>query len=345
MTAMTAKHSSPATTPAVTRAATMQAVTQDRYGSPDVLRLRDVPRPEIGDDGVLVRVRAVSLNAVDWHLMRGAPFVARLGEGLRTPKQTIPGVDVAGVVEAVGKDVTELAVGDEVFGARNGSLAELLAGRVRNFVPKPENLTFEEAAAIPVAATTALQAIRDQGGLQAGQTVLVDGAGGGVGSYTVQIAKAFGGHVTATTSGSKVEMVRGLGADEVLDYERVDPTRLDRRFDLVLDVGGYRSNGALRRIVTPAGTIVGVGAGSSRLVPLLLGMADAMVRSRVLKQRVKFFLARTNRADLLVLRDLAAAGRVRPVIERTYPLSQVADAMRAIESGQVAGKVVVTVSP
>jgi len=222
MTAMTANPPSPAestpTAPAgvsasTTAATAMQAVVQDRYGSADVLRVRTVPRPDIGDDGILVRVKAVSLNAADWHLMRGAPFIARLGQGLRKPKQDVQGIDLAGVVESVGRDVTELEVGDEVFGTRSGALAEYVAGRLRNFARKPPGLSLAEAAALPVAAETALQALRNQGGLQPGQTVLIDGAGGGVGIYAVQIAKALGGRVTAATSSAKVDMVRALGAD------------------------------------------------------------------------------------------------------------------------------------
>jgi len=351
MTAMTANPPSPAestpTAPAgvsasTTAATAMQAVVQDRYGSADVLRVRTVPRPDIGDDGILVRVKAVSLNAADWHLMRGAPFIARLGQGLRKPKQDVQRIDLAGVVESVGRDVTELEVGDEVFGTRSGALAEYVAGRLRNFARKPPGLSFAEAAALPVAAETALQALRNQGGLQPGQTVLIDGAGGGVGIYAVQIAKALGGRVTAATSSAKVDMVRSLGADEVIDYEHADPTTLGRRFDLVVDVGGYRSKRALRRIVTPNGTIVTVGAGSGRLLGLLAGMVDGTFRSRVLRQRLKFFLARANRDDLLFVRDLAASGKLRPVVERTYPLSDVAAAMRHLESGQVAGKLVIT---
>lgn len=324
-------------------AATMRAVTQDRYGPPDVLRISDLPVPEIGDDGVLVRVRAASVNAADWHMSRGEPFLARLGSGLRRPTQVTPGIDLAGVVEAVGREVTELKAGDEVFGARNGAFAEVVAGRVRNFVPKPANLSFEEAAALPVAGVTALQALRDHGGLQPGQRVLLLGSGGGVGVHAVQIAKALGGRVTAETATRNVEMVASLGADEVLSYEQTDVTRGGRRFDLVVDVGGYRSTRALRRLVTHDGTIVKIGAGSASLPALLAGILDSVIRERVLKQRVRQFLARTNRPDLLYLADLATAGTLRPVIDRTFPLSEIAEAMRYMEIGRVSGKLVVTI--
>jgi NADPH:quinone reductase-like Zn-dependent oxidoreductase len=337
MTAVTATFGSQATT------ATMRAVVQDRYGAPDVLHVAEVPIPAIGDDGILVRVKAVSLNAADWHLSRGAPFLARLGNGIRRPSQPTPGIDLSGVIEAVGRDVTELHVGDEVFGTRSGCLGEHVAGRLRNFALKPENLTFEQAAAIPVAAETALQALRNHGELQAGQRVLVLGSGGGVGIYTVQIAKALGAHVTAETAREKVAMLQSLGADEVIDYQATDVTKSGRRFDLVVDVGGYRALRSLRRLVTAEGTIVHIGAGSGKLGWLLSGIVAGLFRERVLKQRIRSFLAKTNRDDLLFLRDLAVAGKIRPVIDRTYSLDQVPEAMRYLESGKVAGKLVVRV--
>jgi NADPH:quinone reductase-like Zn-dependent oxidoreductase len=321
----------------------MRAVTQDRYGKPDVLRINEVPAPEIGDDGVLVRVRAVSLNAADWHMSEGSPILARLGGGLRRPSQVTPGIDLAGVVEAVGKDVTELAVGDEVFGTRNGALAELVAGRVRNFASKPANLSFEEAAALPVAGETALQAVRNHGALKAGQTVLLLGSGGGVGIYAVQLVKALGGYVIAETATRNLEMLRGLGADEVISYEQTDIAKSGRRFDLVVDVGGFRSLRTLRRLAARDGIIVNIGAGSANGFGLLIGLANAMVRERVLKQRIRQFLAKTNRPDLLYLGELASAGQLRPVIERTYPLTEIADAMRQMASGRVSGKLVVTI--
>ena len=321
----------------------MKAIVQDRYGSPDVLRLRDVEMPTIANDGVLVRVRATSVNAMDWHLMRGRPYFARVGMGLRRPKQAIGGVDVAGIVEAVGQDVTELRPGDEVFGARSGAYAEYVAGRVRNFVPKPANLSFEEAAAIPVAAITALQALRDQGQVQPGQRVLIIGAGGGVGSFSVELAKAFGATVTAATSTANLELVRSIGADEVVDYTRTDVTRSGQRFDVILDVGGYRSLRDLARVVTRKGTVVPVGAGKATTLGIVSGIVVGQVRRRLLGQRMGFFVGKITRDDLLVLAQLAADGKITPVIDRSYPLAEIADAIRYAETGKARGKVVIAV--
>jgi NADPH:quinone reductase-like Zn-dependent oxidoreductase len=321
----------------------MRAIVQDRYGSADVLRLTDVEMPTIGDDGVLVRVRASSVNPVDWHVMRGRPYVARVGTGLRRPKQANPGTDVAGTVEAVGRDVTEFRPGDEVFGARSGAYAEYVAGRVRNFVLKPANLSFEQAAAMPVAAITALQALRDHGHVQSGQRVLVIGAGGGVGSFSVQLAKAFGATVTASTSPSNLELVRSIGADEAVDYTRTDVTRGGRRFDVVLDVGGYGSLRDLARVVTPSGTVVGVGGGKATTVGILSGILAVQVRRRLLGQRMVFLVAKITRDDILVLARLAAEGKITPVIDRTYPIEAIADAIRHAETGTARGKIVVSI--
>ena len=337
MTAVTATVGARAAT------ATMRAAIHDRYGRPDaVVATRDVPMPEIGDDGVLVRVHAASVNALDWHMVRGQPIIARFGGGFLRPKDRTSGVDVAGVVEAVGKDVTELRVGEEVFGNRDGSFAEYSAGRVRNYVPKPGNLTVEEAAAIPVAAVTALQAVRDHAALQAGQRVLVLGAGGGVGSYAAQIAKAFGGRVTAATSPANLEMVRGFGVDEVVDYTAEDPLRRGP-FDAILDVGGYRSNRDMVRAIVPGGVVVGVGAGDSKVLSLVAGIVSGTLRSRFRGQRIVSFLAKTNRDDLQVLAGLATEGKLRPVIDRTYPLAAAGEAISYVETGQARGKVVIAV--
>jgi NADPH:quinone reductase-like Zn-dependent oxidoreductase len=321
----------------------MRAIVQDRYGSPDVLRLSDVEMPTIGDDGVLVRVRATSINAMDWHLVRGRPYMARVGTGLRRPKQAIPGTDVAGTVEAVGRDVTELHPGDEVFGARSGAYAEYVAGRVRNFVLKPANLSFEQAAAIPVAAITALQALRDHGRVQPGQRVLIIGAGGGVGSFSVELAKAFGATVTAATSTSNLELVRAIGADEVVDYTRTDITRSGQQFDVVLDVGGYRSLRDLARIAAPQGTVVPVGAGKATTLGIVSGIVVGQIRRRVLGQRMGFFVGKITREDLLVLAQLATDGKIVPVIDRYYPLAEIADALRHAETGKARGKIVTTI--
>ena len=299
--------------------------------------------PVIGDDGVLVQVRASSVNAKEWHLIRGRPYLARLMSGVRKPKQAVPGTDVAGMVVAVGRSVTELRPGDEVFGAGGGAYAEYIAGRVRNFVPKPANLSFEQAAAIPVAAITALQALRDKGQVKAGQEVLILGAGGGVGSFAVQIAKAYGATVTASTSAGNVDMVRAMGADMVIDYTAESATGTGRQYDLIVDVGGYGSLGDLARAVSPGGTVVLVGAGSASSLSIVVQLLAVALRSRLRGQRMLSFLARVTRDDLLVLAELAAAGKIDPVIDRTYPMRDVAEAVRYVETGQARGKVVITV--
>ncbi len=334
----------PGTGQTATTASVMKAIVQDRYGSSDVLRLRDVDIPSIGVDGVLVRVRASSVNAADWHTMRGRPYFGRAMMGIRRPTQAIAGVDVAGVVEAVGAEVTELRPGDEVFGARNGAYAELVAGRVRNFVPMPAGLSFEEAAAIPIAAITALQGLRDQGRVQAGRRVLIIGAGGGVGSFSVQLAKAFGASVTAATRTANLELVRSLGADEAVDYTVTDVTRSGRRFDLVVDVGGYRSSRDVARVLAPTGTAVLLGAGDATTFGIISGMLVAYLRGRLLGQRMRIFLARFNRDDLLTIAGHVAEGRIRPAVDRIYPLAEAAEAIRYAETGQARGKIVITVS-
>lgn len=321
----------------------MQAIVQDHYGSPEVLALRSIDRPMIDDDGVLVQVRASSVNAMDWHFIRGRPYVARLMSGVRTPKRTVPGSDVAGVVTAVGRSVTELRPGDEVFGARSGAYAEYVAGGVRNFVPKPANLTFEQAAAIPAAAITALQALRDKGQVKAGQRVLILGAGGGVGSFAVQLAKVFGAEVTAATSTGNLHMVRSIGADEVIDYTRENPTRSGRQYDLILDVGGYGSLRDLARAVAVDGTVVLIGAGHASSLEIGAQMLAVALRARLRGQRLQSFLASVIRADLLVLGELATAGNISPVIDRTYPLLEAAAAVRYVETGQARGKVVISI--
>jgi len=318
----------------------MKAIVYRTYGSPDVLELTDIEKPAVADDAVLVRVRSASVNPVDWHGMRGQPFLVRMGDGLRRPKVGALGVDAAGHVEAVGKDVTHLQPGDEVFGARTGAFAEYVSGR--NFVAKPAALTFEQAAAIPVAATTALQALRDKGGVQPGQRVLVNGASGGVGTFAVQIAKALGAHVTGVCSSGNVEMVRSIGADEVIDYTREDFTRAGQRYDLILDIAGSRSLRSCRRVLTANGTLVVVGGPGGRWVSPADRWVKAKVISRFGSQRMLPFLAQITKEDLLVLKELAEAGTLRPVIDRTYPLSEVPEAVRYLEAGHARGKVVIT---
>ncbi|HET9498106.1 MAG TPA: NAD(P)-dependent alcohol dehydrogenase [Candidatus Limnocylindria bacterium] len=322
---------------------TMKAVAQHRYGSPDILQLTDIPKPEIGEDGILVRIRAASVNALDWHMMRGEPYVMRLGSGLRRPPQPIRGVDLAGVVEAVGSRVTEFTPGDEVFGTRSASWAEYVAGSELDFVKKPAGLSFEEAAALPTAGVTALQGLRDHGRLRAGQDVLVFGAGGGVGTFAVQIAKAMGATVTAVTRSESVELVRSLGADQVIDYTRNDVFRSPEKFDLVMDVGATRSISDLRRVLRPGGTLVLTGGAPGRWVGPLLHPLMGVLRAKVLRQRIGVFIAKDTKEDFLALKDLVEAGKLRPVVGATFPLVKAAEAMRQVDSGRARGKVVITV--
>lgn len=327
---------------AATAEGSMKAILQGRYGSPDVLELRDVDVPEIGDDRVLVRVRAASVNALDWHFLRGEPFPVRLSEGLRRPKSSLTGSDVAGVVEAVGKDVTEIRPGDEVFGTSRGTFAEFVRGREARLVPLPVGFSFEQAAAVPVAATTALQALRDQGRVQPGQTVLINGAGGGVGTFAVQLAKAFGAIVTGVSSTKNMDLMRSIGADDVIDYTREDFTQRRQRFDLIVDIAGTRSLSACRRALTPHGTYVVVGGPGGRWIRPADRFVKVLVLSRFVRQRLVGVGAQINRDDLLVLKELMEAGKLTPVIDRTYPLSEVPDAIRYVEERHARGKVVIT---
>ena len=323
---------------------TMKAIVREQYGSPDVLELKDIDRPVIDDDGVLVRVRAASINAYDWHMLRGAPYLVRMVAGLRKPKSSAMGVDVAGEVETVGKNVTEFRPGDEVFGSRSGSLAEYVRGTSQNFAPKPAGLTFEQAAAVPMAAGTALQGLRDKGQIKPGQRVVINGASGGVGTFAVQIAKALGAHVTAVCSTRKVDQARSLGADEVIDYTREDFTRNGQRYDLILDVAASGSLSARMRVLEPNGTLVGVGSADGYgMASMVAGLLEAAVRSRLGSQKIPFFLAKNSKEDLLVLKEMIEAGKIRPVIDRTYPLSQTAEAIGYLEMGHARGKVVITV--
>jgi NADPH:quinone reductase-like Zn-dependent oxidoreductase len=326
-------------------ATTMKAIVRERYGSPDVLELRDIEKPALDDDSMLVRVRAASINAYDWHMLRGSPYLVRMMAGLRKPKSGAMGMDVAGQVEAVGKNVTEFRPGDEVFGSRHGSLAEYVRGTEKSvLVPKPAGLTFEQAAAVPMAASTALQGLRDKGQIKAGQRVLIVGASGGVGTFAVQIAKAFGAHVTAVCSTRNVDQARSLGADEVIDYTREDFTRAGRKYDLILDVASTGSLSSRRRVLEPNGILVGVGAADGgRMTSIVVGLLETAVLSRFGDQKMPFFLAKNSKEDLMVLKEMVEAGKIRPVIDRTYPLSETAEAMRYLETGHARAKVVITV--
>ncbi len=321
----------------------MKAIAQDRYGSADVLELRETAEPPPpGPNDVLVRVRAAGVDRGVWHLMAGEPYAVRLGTGLRAARQPVPGLDVAGVVTAVGTDVSAFAVGDEVFGVGNGTFAEAAVVREGKLARKPSTLSFAEAAAVPVSGVAALQAVRDQARVRAGQRVLVIGAGGGVGTFAVQIAKASGAHVTGACSAGKAEAVRALGADEVLDYTQVDITDGTRRYDVVLDIAGNRPVRALRRALQPRGTLVIVGGeGGGRW----LGMnrqVGAVLLSPFVRQRLRMFVSTVRSRDLLALTELVDRGAVRPLVDRTYPLAEAPDAVRQLVAGTVTGKLVVT---
>lgn len=322
---------------------TMKAIVQERYGAPiDVLHLGDVPAPIAGDDEVTVRVLAASAFIGDWHIVTGLPYAIRAVSGFRAPKQRIKGQDFAGRVETLGSNVTGLRVGDEVFGTSEGSFAEKARARLDRIAPKPENLTFEEAATVPSTGSTALQGLRDVGKVGPGQSVLIIGAAGGVGSFAVQIAKAFGAQVTGVCSTTKVDLVRSLGADEVIDYTRVDFAESSRRYDLILDTAGNRPLSHLRRALDQRGTLViGGGEGGGRWFGIGRQL-QALALSPFVGQKLGTFIAKQNAQDLLVLKDLIEAGKVRPVIGSTYPLSEVADAIRQLGEGHGRGKVVIT---
>jgi NADPH:quinone reductase-like Zn-dependent oxidoreductase len=320
----------------------MKSIVRHRYGSPDVLEFGEVEMPEATEDRVLVRVHASSVNAHDWHMLRGKPYLARMGgEGFRRPTSWGLGLDVAGIVEAVGPDVSHVKVGDRVFGSRSGAFAAYVS--TRNVVAMPAGLSFEQAAALPVAGFTALQAVRDKGEVQAGQRVLVNGAGGGVGSLVVQVAKAHGAEVTAVTSTANLELVSSLGADHVVDYTREDFTRSGRRHDVIFDVGGNRSLAAMRRALSPTGTLVMIAPGAGEWVGPLVRIAGALLISRFSAQRLRPFLSSVSMDDLLVLRDMVEQGMLRPVIDRTFPYEQIPDAIRYVEAGHAHGKVVITI--
>jgi NADPH:quinone reductase-like Zn-dependent oxidoreductase len=323
----------------------MKAIVRDTYGSADVLELRDIDKPEIADDEVLVHVHAAGMDRGVWHVMTGLPYPIRLaGYGLRAPNNPVIGSDVAGVVEAVGKNVRRLQPGDEVFGIGKGTFAEYAGAPQDKLVPKPENLTFEQAAVVAISGLPALQGLRDHGKVRPGQGVLVIGASGGVGTYAVQIAKALGAQVTGVCSTTKVEMVRSIGADHVIDYTREDFTEGDQRYDLILDIGGNSSLARLRRALVPRGTLVITGGeGGGRW----LGGTDRQIRALMLSpfvgQKLGTFISKENHEDMIVLKELIESGKVAPVIDRTYPLSQVPEAIRYLQEGHAQGKVVITV--
>src|SRR5215217_1402176 len=322
----------------------MKAIVQDVYGPPDVLQLREIDKPQITDDEVVVCVHAAGVGRDVWHVMTGLPYPIRLaGYGLRAPKNPVLGSDVAGVVEAVGKDVSRFQPGDEVFGIGKGSYAEYVCALEDKLAPKPANLTFEQAAVVAIMGSTALQGLRDHGKVRPGQEVLIIGASGGVGSYAVQIAKAFGAHVTGVCSTKKVDLVRSIGADEVIDYTRDDPADGSRRYDVIFDTAGNRPASRLRRALEPKGTLVlagGEGGGK------WLGMGRilrAKAMSPFVGQKMTNFLARPKSEDLVALAELIETGKVTPLIGARYPLSDTAEAIRELGTGHGRGKVVITV--
>jgi NADPH:quinone reductase-like Zn-dependent oxidoreductase len=327
--------------------ATMTAIVHDDYGTvpEDVLRLEEVEKPTIADDQVLVRLHAASVDRGTWHVMAGLPYPIRVaGFGLRKPKYLNPGRSLAGTVEAVGSHVTGFKPGDEVFGICEGSFAEYAGVRTKKLAPKPSNLSFEEAAAVPISGLTALQAVRDHGAVEAGQKVLIVGASGGVGSFAVQIAKAFGAEVTGVCSTAKVDLVRALGADHVIDYSREDFTDGQHRYDVILDIGGNRRLSQLRPVLTPRGRLVIVGGETDGR---WLGGTDRQLRARLLSpfigQKLGTFISSENAVDLSVLRDLIEAGKIKPAIDRIYPLSNVATAIQDLIDGHARGKIVITI--
>jgi len=307
-----------------------------------VFQLREIEKPVIDDDGVLLRVHAASVNALDWHLMRGIPSIIRLTTGLRRPKSPVPGVDAAGTVESVGRNVTRFRPGDEVFGMRTGAFAEYVAGKERNFVAKPVGLSFEQAAAVPVAGETALQGLRDKGQIRPGQKVLVNGASGGVGTFAVQVAKSFGANVTGVCSPRNVDLIRSIGADRVMDYTHEDFVRDGQRYDMLFDVAWTHSGSDCRRVLTPNGIHVLAGQ-SSREKPSILPLLLAPLVSRFRRQKLVSYIAKHSNADLVALKELIEAGKVTPIIDRTFPLREVPEAVRYLGEGHPRAKIVITV--
>jgi 2-desacetyl-2-hydroxyethyl bacteriochlorophyllide A dehydrogenase len=323
----------------------MKAITQYEYGAPqDVLELREIEKPTIGDDDVLVHVQAAGIHIGDWLVMTGLPYLIRLmGYGLRKPKTTVPGMELAGFVEAVGKNVNQFQPGDEVFGFGEGGFAEYASVSQDALVLKPSNITFEQAAAVPISAFTALQAIRDHGKVQPGQKVLVIGASGGVGTYAVQIAKAFGAEVTGVCSTRTIDMVRSIGADHVIDYTQESITESGQRYDVILDTAGNRSLSELRGALTTEGTLVIVGGSGGRWLMGSGRSLKAVVVSPFVSQNLRSFVSSTNKDDLVALNELIEDGKVTPVVDRTFPLEATAEALSYVGQRHAQGKTVVTV--
>jgi NADPH:quinone reductase-like Zn-dependent oxidoreductase len=324
------------------RGHTMKALVQEGYGSADALHVRDIPIPELTAGRVLVRMRAASVNALDWHTTHGGLLLEVVAKIMRQQDEPVRGVDLAGIVEAVGPDVTRFKPGDEVFGGAPACFAEYVRARQDRLLLKPRDLPFEQAATLGVAGRTALQGLRDHAQLKPGQRVLIHGAGGGVGTFAVQIAKALGAYVTAVTGPKNIDITRSLGADDVIDYSKEDFTRRPERYDAVLDIAATRSISDLRRLLVPNGMFVQVGAAKGGWIGVFARIISVVVRARLLRQRVKFFVAQSTPEDLAYLRDLIESGKLRPVIDRTYPLSEAREAVRYVGTGQARAKVVIT---
>src|SRR5438445_1433017 len=323
----------------------MKAIVYEAYGSADILEVKDVPKPDVDGDRVLIRVRAASANPYDWHFMRGLPLIARTSMGLRKPKYSLLGSDVAGEVEVVGDAVTRFRPGDDVFGfIGSGGFAEFVSAPEKLLALKPDNLSFEQAAQVPLAAVTALQGLRDAGKLQSGQKVLIVGASGGVGTFAVQIAKWYGADVTGVCSTRNLEMVRSIGANRVIDYTREDFTRTGQAYDLIFQLAGTASPSACRRALTPKGRLVlSSGDSPGRIVGPVARIIKAVLLSPFIGQTMRPLVAKPTSDNLHFLAELIAAGRVTPVIDRTYPLSAAPDAIRYLETGRARGKVVISV--
>jgi NADPH:quinone reductase-like Zn-dependent oxidoreductase len=322
---------------------TMRALVQERFGSAETLRIGEIDRPSVGAGFVLVRVRAASINAADYHLMH-PPLLVRLVMRRRRPRRPVFGTDVAGVVEAVGSGVTRFSPGDEVFGSASGACAEYAITEAARLERKPRGSTFEQAAAVPVAGITALQGLRDHARVQPGQRVLIYGAGGGVGTFAVQIARALGAHVTAATSTANMDLVRSMGAEEVFDYTREDFTHRGARYDVFFDIAANRSLHACRRAVAPEGTFVQVGAAKGGMVAIVTRLIGVLTLARLARPRMVMFIAKVRHEDLAALAELIEAGKLSPAIDRAYPLGEAAEAVRYAESGRARAKVVISVS-
>ena len=335
----------PAAPPLAANTPSMKAIVYRCYGNTDVLKLEEIAKPVPADDRVLVKVHAASVNPLDWHYMQGKPYIMRAAAGVGKPDSILMGADFAGTVESVGKNVTRFKPGDEVFGDRDGAFGEYVSAREKGAIAaKPSNMSMEQAAAVPIAGLTALQALRDKGKVQAGQKVLINGASGGVGTFAVQIAKTYGADVTGVCSTRNVEMVKSIGADHVIDYTKEDFTQGSARYDLIIDNVGSHTLSEYRRVLTPNGALVMVGGPSdnSWLGPLTTSLKAYLV-SPFVKQKMIFMLAQTNQEDLNVLRDLMQSGKLTPVIDRRYPLAETPQAISYLEQGHAKGKVIITV--